>query len=605
MERKSVIQVVYGWIQDQPEKTAIRYPVKGSYRDCTYGEFGGRIAAVAEWLSARGVRKGDRVAIMAENSISWAVADMAISFCGAVSVSIYPTLTHKDAQYILENSDSRILFVQNREQFDKVVRVRESLPGLTDIVIFEETVAAGVVEGIDTHSMTEMMERPGRIVGLVEMASSIVGDDPLCIIYTSGTTGPPKGVVLTHGNILFVLDTILSLLPDNDVIKTNLSFLPLSHALERVAGYYMTFYLGRTIAFAESLNTIVSDMKTIRPSHAIAVPRVFEKIFERIVAGVSEKGGLKATLFWWSVRVGAEASRRKSAKKGLGPLLSMRYGIARRLVFSKLKDAVGGNLTYFISGGAPLAKRIAEFFDAAEILILEGWGATETSAPATWNTPENYRFGSVGKTIPGVELRVEEDGELLVRGPNVFREYWKMPEATREAKDPDGWYHTGDIGVIDDEGYVYITDRKKELIITAAGKNISPANIESVIKGSPCISNAMACGDRKKYITALVTLEPDEVKSRLAGMGVSIDGSGPLQDRTEVRDLIRSEIDRMNGELARFEQVKDFRIVPCDFSMEDDLLTPTMKLKRKNILARYGDLLESMYHDNLAGSMVD
>ncbi|TFH39781.1 MAG: long-chain fatty acid--CoA ligase, partial [Chrysiogenales bacterium] len=254
---------------------------------------------------------------------------------------------------------------------------------------------------------------------------------------------------------------------------------------------------------------------------------------------------------------------------------------------------------------APLAKRIAEFFDAAEILILEGWGATETSAPATWNTPENYRFGSVGKTIPGVELRVEEDGELLVRGPNVFREYWKMPEATREAKDPDGWYHTGDIGVIDDDGYVYITDRKKELIITAAGKNISPANIESVIKGSPCISNAMACGDRKKYITALVTLEPDEVKSRLAGMGVSIDGSGPLQDRTEVRDLIRSEIDRMNGELARFEQVKDFRIVPCDFSMEDDLLTPTMKLKRKNILARYGDLVESMYHDNLAESMVD
>lgn len=596
MERKSVIQVVYDCILGDSEKIAIRYPDRGEYRDMSYGDFGKRIAGVCAWLASRNVGKGARVAIMAENSLYWAIADMAISFRGAISVSIYPTLTAKDVSYIIENSGSTICFAQNREQLEKILAVRESIPGLTDVVLFEGPEDA---RGIATHSMNDLVGAPSDVGSMGETVNSIERDDPICIIYTSGTTGPPKGVLLTHGNILFVLDSILSLIPDVDVIRTNLSFLPLSHALERVAGYYMTLYLGRTIAFAESLNTIARDMKTIRPSHAIAVPRVFEKVFERIVAGASEKGGLAAKLFWWSVRVGGEASRRKSAKKSFGLYLSLRYGIARKLVFSKLKDALGGNLAYFISGGAPLAKRIAEFFDAADILVLEGWGATETSAPATWNTPDDYRFGSVGKPIPGVDVKVEEDGELFVRGPNVFREYWKMPEATQEAKDNEGWYHSGDIGVIDDEGYVYITDRKKELIITAAGKNISPANIESAIKGSPCISNALAFGDRKKYITALVTLEPSEVKGRLAGMG--IDGeTESLADLLQVRELIRGEIEGLNAGLARFEQVKDFRIVPEDFSIEDDLLTPTMKLKRKNIIARYGDLIESMYGDDLA-----
>lgn len=601
MERKSVIQAVYNHILEEPGKTAIRYPEGGEYRDLSYGDFGKQVAAVYSWLASRGVGRGDRVAIMAENSLYWAIADMAISFRGAISVSIYPTLTAKDVRYIIDNSDSTICFAQNREQLEKILQVMESLPGLTDVVLFDESAAA---DGIATHSMKDLVKAPADVGSLGETVESINRDDPICIIYTSGTTGPPKGVLLTHGNILFVLDSILSLLPDTDVIQTNLSFLPLSHALERVAGYYMTLYLGRTIAFAESLNTIARDMKTIRPSHAIAVPRVFEKVFERIVAGASEKGGLTAKIFWWSVRVGAGASRHKSAKKRFGPLLSIRYRIARRLVFLKLKEALGGNLAYFISGGAPLAKRIAEFFDAADILVLEGWGATETSAPATWNTPSDYRFGSVGKPIPGVEVRVEADGELLIRGPNVFREYWKMPEATKEAKDNEGWYHSGDIGVIDDEGYVYITDRKKELIITAAGKNISPANIESVIKGSPCISNALAFGDRKKYITALVTLEPSEVRSRLAGLGIEA-GAESLADLPQARELIHNEIERLNAGLARFEQVKDFRIVPEDFSIEDDLLTPTMKLKRKNIIARYGNLIESMYGDDLTKTFED
>jgi long-chain acyl-CoA synthetase len=315
---------------------------------------------------------------------------------------------------------------------------------------------------------------------------------------------------------------------------------------------------------------------------------------------VNEHGGLKSKIFWWSFRVGALASRQKSSGKRMGPFLALRYAVAYRLVFAKLFEAVGGNLKYFISGGAPLAKRIAEFFDAAGILILEGWGATETSAPATWNTPEDYRFGSVGKPIPGVEVKVDGDGELLVRGPNVFREYWKMPDATRETIDPDGWYHTGDIGMFDTEGYVYITDRKKELIITAAGKNISPANIENLIKSSPYVSNVLAFGDRQKYITALVTLEQAEVTNHLRKMNINIPEQHMLPHMPEVRKLVEDEINRLNNDLARFEQIKEFRIIEKDFSIEDDLLTPTLKLKRKNIIARYKGLIESMYHDDLS-----
>lgn len=601
MAGKSIISSIYAHMLNQPDKVAFRCPDKGVYRDVTYETFGRHVAAVVSWLHTNGVRSGDRVAILAENSYYWAVADMSISFSGAVSVSIYPTLTSKDVRHIMDNSDSAIIFIQNEEQFEKLASIKGDLPLLRCVVTFEHLQDTA---GLTVYRMEEIIHGPGEVRDLASTVEGIRSDDAICIIYTSGTTGPPKGVVLTHGNIKFVLDSILSLIPDPNVIHTNLSFLPLSHALERIAGYYMTLYRGSTMAFAESLNTIVNDMKTIRPSHAIAVPRVFEKIFERVVAAVSEKGGLKAKIFWWSVKVGSAMSACRSQKRPPNIMLRIKYAIAFRLVFSKLKEAVGGNLAYFISGGAPLAKRIAEFFHAADILILEGWGATETSAPATWNTPTDYRFGSVGKAIPGVEVKVMEDGELLVRGPGVFREYWKMPDATAEAKDADGWWHSGDIGVIDDEGYVYITDRKKELIITAAGKNISPANIEIALKSSPFISNAMAYGDRKKYITALITLDADEVCGQLKKMNLSFDREA-IYRMPEVRELIREEIDRINKGLARFEQVKNFAILDKDFTIEEDLLTPTLKLKRKNITARYREVIEALYEQEAAGILED
>ncbi len=581
-------------IEREGQSIAFRYKREGKYLSMTYGELGQKLAVLSGWLAAQGLRKGDRAAILSENSLQWALADLSMISLGAISVAIYPTLTQRDVHYILENSESSIIFVQNAEQFEKVKTYPKFSVQIKACVIMDDS----AVEGEGLFQMEDLLKGDAALNEWKQRIDAIKADDPLCIIYTSGTTGPPKGTVLTHGNIAFVNSAIKQMIGDISPIKENLSFLPLSHALERIAGLFFSMNFGKTVAFAESLNTIVEDMKTIRPTHAVAVPRVFEKIYERVTTQVNKQGGLKKKIFWRSVAAGKKMSRVLSQGEKPGFLLRLRYGLAYKLVFSKLNDAVGGNLKYFISGGAPLAKSIAEFFHAAGILVLEGWGATELSAPATWNCPSSYKFGSVGKALPGVEIRVAEDGELLVRGPNVFREYWKREEATREAKDPDGWYHTGDIGFIDSEGWVYITDRKKELIINAAGKNISPANIENVMKSSPYISNIMVYGDRRKYITALVNLEKENVLSYLKEKGIEPKNQ-PLSELPEVKKLIEQEIERLNHDLARFEQVKKFAVVPEDFSVENDMLTPTMKLKRRNIIARYQQLIDSLYEGEL------
>ncbi len=582
-------------VKDTPGKIAFRYKKEGLYYPITYGESGKYLALLSTWLSGQGIEKGKRVAILSENSLYWALADLSIISLGAISVAIYPTLTRRDVHYILENSESSIVFVQNRAQLEKV----QSFPQFTRQIKACIMMENESIEGERIFHMHDLLSGDASLDAWEERIDTIMSDDPICIIYTSGTTGPPKGAVLTHGNIAFVNSAIKQMIGDISPIQESLSFLPLSHALERIAGLFFSMNFGKTIAFAESLNTIVDNMKEIRPTHAVAVPRIFEKIYERITTQVNRQGGLKKRIFWKSVATGKTMSRVLSQGKAPGFLLRLRYSLAYKLVFSKLNEAVGGNLKYFISGGAPLAKSIAEFFHAAGILVLEGWGATELSAPATWNSPSAYKFGSVGKALPGVEIRVAEDGELLVRGPNVFREYWKREEATREAKEPDGWYHTGDIGFIDSEGWVYITDRKKELIINAAGKNISPANIENVMKSSPYISNIMVYGDRRKYITALVNLEKENVIAYLNERGITADAAKPLGEISEVWDLIEKEIERCNGELARFEQVKKFAIVPEDFSVENDMLTPTMKLKRRNIIARYQALIDSLYEGEL------
>lgn len=588
----NLMQVFDRHVIEQPDAVVFRYKENGKFIPMSYRQAYEKVEAIASWLKAKGIGKGDRVAILSENSVHWALADLAIISLGAISVAIYPTLTPRDVHYIIQNSGSTIVFVQDLLQLEKVL----SYQNIDDIV--------AIVVMNDQHkgngkivNLKDVIQYSGSKTNIQETIQSITSDDPICIIYTSGTTGPPKGVVLTHGNIAYVINTIAGMIGDVSVITESLSFLPLSHALERIAGLFFGVYLGKTVAFAESLNTILADMQAIKPTHAIAVPRVFEKIFERVVQ-MAEKSPVKKKIFWWSVKVGRKWSEVVSRREKPGLLLQLRYAIARALIFKKITKATGGRLKYFVSGGAPLSKQIAEFFHAADILVLEGWGATEVSAPATWNSPHEFKFGSVGKPLPGVEVVVADDGELLVRGPIVFKEYWGRPEATAEAKDSDGWYHTGDIGYIDKDGWVYITDRKKELIINAAGKNISPLNIESILKQSPYISNVMVYGDRRKYITALVNIDRENVLQYCREKGIAVDNQD-LASLPAVQELIGKEIERLNKDLARFEQVKKFTIIPEDFSVENDMLTPTLKLKRKNIIARYKDVIDAMYEGEL------
>lgn len=588
-----LMQAFADHVSQQPEMVVFRYKEHGKFVPMNYRQAYEKVGAIASWLSAKGIGNGDRVAILSENSVYLALVDLAIISLGAISVAIYPTLTPRDVHYIIQNSGSTIVFVQDLMQLEKVLSY-QNIDDINSIVVMNNQYK-GNGNVVNLHDVINYTDSNVKIDNTIQ---TITSDDPICIIYTSGTTGPPKGVVLTHGNIAYVINTIAGMIGDVSVIAESLSFLPLSHALERIAGLFFGVYLGKTVAFAESLNTILSDMQEVKPTHAIAVPRVFEKIFERVVQ-MAEKSPVKKKIFWWSVKVGRKWSEIVSNKQKPGIVLKVKYAIASALIFKKITRATGGRLKYFVSGGAPLSKQIAEFFHAANILVLEGWGATEVSAPATWNSPHEFKFGSVGKPLPGVEVVVADDGELLVRGPIVFKEYWGRPEATAEAKDSEGWYHTGDIGYIDKDGWVYITDRKKELIINAAGKNISPLNIESVLKQSPYISNVMVYGDRRKYITALVNIDRDNVMQYCKEKGLDVNEKTDLHTLPPVNELIGKEIERLNKDLARFEQVKKFTIIPEDFSVENDMLTPTLKLKRKNIISRYKDAIDAMYEGEL------
>jgi long-chain acyl-CoA synthetase len=382
---------------------------------------------------------------------------------------------------------------------------------------------------------------------------------------------------------------VLGAIGDIERFDLNLSFLPLAHVLERVGGHFVPLYLGRTVAYARSLETIAEDLLTVRPRYAIVVPRVLEKVYARIFARVQDEPAIRRAIFMWAVRTGSECSEQIERKRAIGPLLALKRAIAKKLVFSKIHKGVGGRLEVFVCGGAPLSATIARFFHSVGIMVCEGWGLTETSAPATVNAPGDFRFGSVGKPMPGVELRFAADGELLVRGENVFGGYFKDEKATREVFDENGFFRTGDIGRVDEDGFYYITDRKKELIITAAGKNIAPQKIETMLKERAIISNALVHGDRRNYLVAILTLDRGVLRQTHPGLSAR-----PVDD-PEVRAVVGAEISIVNEELARFEQIKDFRIVEEDFTVERGELTVTMKLKRRVIEKTYMALLDEMY----------
>jgi long-chain acyl-CoA synthetase len=524
-----------------------------------------------------GHEKGEAVAIQAATRREWALADLGTLAAGGVTVGVYPTMTPDQGRYVIGHCDARFVVVEDRAQLAKVEQCRAQLPRLDVVIVMDMT---GVSPGPGRVSLADVLRR-GRARKTARQdvearVASLRPEDGCTFIYTSGTTGPPKGAMLTHGNIAAALDMLdaVPILEDD----AGFSFLPLAHALQRMVNY-RGLWVGIPGAFARSLETVAEDLGRTRPTVVAAVPRIFEKIYARIHEQAAQNPR-KKKVFDWALRVGREVSRRRRDRESVPPRLELQYKLARRLVFDKLRERLGGRIRLFITGGAPIAKEILEFFDAADITILEGWGMTETCAAGTLNLPGASRFGTIGRPLARQEMRLDDDGEILIRGPNVFSGYYKDEEATRSSFTADGYFRTGDIGKIDGDGYWSIVDRKKDLIITAAGKNIAPQNIENLIKTDPRISQVMAIGDRRPYLVALVAVTPE------------LRAATP---EPELQRMVEEIIAAKNADLASYERIKKFRLLPADLTQEAGELTPTLKVKRKVVAEKYAALVEEMY----------
>lgn len=587
MTSTSLPRAVLAHAESRPGQACLRFFRDGTWRQLTWGEVGARATAIARGLASLGVGRGARVAIISENRPEWALADLGSLTAGCQVVSVFPTLPDAEMAFILRHAGCRLAFVESAELAARVLALRPQLPHLAQVVVLQPGEGGGEGEPLPLAELEERGRRQGGELPGLAAAS----DEAALVIYTSGTTGEPKGVLLTHRNILGTLEAVVAAFGATESLTLNLSFLPLAHALERIAGHFLPLVLGRTIAYARSLDTVAEDFRTVRPVFAVAVPRVFEKIYARIQLQARRRPAFARALFAWAVKVGEQRSRLVERGRPVPPALTVRYALADALVFRSLRAKLGGRLRLFVSGGAPLAADIARFFHAAGILVCEGWGATETSAPSTWNTPAAYRFGSVGRPLPGVEVRVAADGELEVRGVNVFPGYLDNPAANAEAFTADGFWRSGDIGRVDEDGFYYITDRKKELIITAGGKNIAPQKLENLLRQQPLISHCLVHGDRRRYVVALLTLD----RAALAAAHPDLADAPPGDER--LRALLGAQVAAVNAQLARFEQIKDFRIVPGDFTAAGGELSQSLKLKRRVVEERYRHLLDDMYRE--------
>ena len=559
----------------------------------SYTELDASVTAFSKGLNALGVKKNDRVAILSENRPEWAITDFGSLKVGAVTVPMFSTLTPAQVGYILKDSGAKIICVSTEKQLQKVSAIRDEVPTLEQIIIFdpiEDDTPEGVIQ------FDAVCELAG------EAADSAASEDDLAtIIYTSGTTGNPKGVMLTHANFISNVEACKSLI---DVSETDvlLSFLPLSHVFERLGGHYVPLFSGAKIAYAESTFTVAQNMKEIAPTVMLSVPRLYETMHERILRAVEEGSSLKQKIFHWGVSVGSAVSSAIQQGRQPSAILQLQQGIANKLVFAKLKEATGGRLRFFVSGGAALPQSIAEFFHAAGILILEGYGLTETSPVISMNHPGKWKFGTVGAQVPGIEVQIAEDGEILTRGPHVMKGYFNNDAATAEVIDADGWFHTGDIGIIDEDGFVKITDRKKNIIVLSNGKNVAPQPIESQLVRSPFISQVMVIGSERKNLAALIVPNFDALKAWASdsdtGGGIDATDLPAMLQTREVQQHIQSEIRSHLTDFADFEQVRRFTLLEKEFSQEADEMTPTLKLKRNVIIEKYGDAIDGMYPED-------
>lgn len=547
-----------------------------------------RVRRVAAFLVAQGVEPGAKVALMAENGPHWPVTDFATLGVGAALAPVYPTLNADDAAYVINDCEARVLLVEGEERLADLLTVREQWPLVDTIVLIDGAAGDGVRGFADILATTEPMEWEA----FERRARAAQPDDLATLIYTSGTTGRPKGVMLSHRNLASNVEASTGVL-DLGKDWTALSFLPLCHSFERTVDY-IYFRLGVTIAYGESVQTVAEDLQLVKPHVFVSVPRLYEKVLARVHESVEQGSGLKRKIFAWAQGVARDALPWRLQRKRPGGLLGLKLGLADKLVFGKLKERLGGRFQKAVSGGAPLGQDVAEFFWGAGIEIYEGYGLTETAPVLCVNRPGKAKLGTVGPPIPGVELRIDDDGEILARGPNIMQGYYKLPEESAEVITDDGWFRTGDVGEIDDDGHLRITDRKKEIIVNAYGKNIAPAPIENLLKSSRFIDQAVVIGDRRKFLSAVLSPDMEAVAGWARSHGVAGEGAELLAGES-ARALFADHIATVNATLSRHEQIRAWELVSEPFTVEDGVLTPTMKVKRRVIHDRYGELIDRMY----------
>ncbi|MFL6235281.1 MAG: AMP-dependent synthetase/ligase [Thermoanaerobaculia bacterium] len=598
---RSVYEMFQHRVSSTPDAEAMSGRRDGQWYSMTWREAERRVRAVAGGLLSLGFQKGERAAILATSRPEWVIADLGILGAGGATSTIYTSNTAEESAYILEDSGARVCFVENALQDAKIRDVRGRLPGVVQLVQIEgePRVADGwtiTLAELERRGEAWSAANPGR---LDEVAAAVGPEDLATLIYTSGTTGKPKGVMLTHDNWLAEAEAAdeMKILDPTD---KQLLFLPLAHSFAKVLEV-LFIRAGVPTAIDGVLDDLVANLAAVRPTVMGGVPRVYEKVYNRVVTGAREGGGLKYKIFQWAMGVGAQVSRLRQQGGQPSGLLAFKHRLADKLVYSKLKARLGGRLRFLISGGAPLSRAIAEFFHSCDILILEGYGLTETSAGSVFNRPERYKFGTVGLPVPGLEIRIAEDGEILLRGRSVMRGYYNLPEDTAEALEPDGWFHTGDVGQLDADGFLTITDRKKDILVTAGGKNIAPQNIEGQLKaGCPYVSQAVMLGDRRPFCVALITLNEETTGKWARELGLDYKDYADLASRPEVKQLIREGLEAVNARLASYEKIKDFHLLDHDLSQETGELTPKMSVKRKVVESRHKDVLEGFYKDTVA-----
>lgn len=574
-------------------QVAIKYKKSKDWVDLSWPEYYSKIAATASALLSYQIKPGSKIAIMSNTRPEWAITDYAIMGIQAVTIPIYQTVTSEDLEFILNNSETEILFIENKATYKTLKPIWEKCPKLRKVICFDNIneIDSNLIMWNDfyAYGVQENLNFENEFIKRSEQTKL---HDLATIIYTSGTTGQPKGALISHEQIMSEVSEAFPYMGANSD-DISLSFLPYAHVLGRIE-HWGHVYIGFTLAFAENIERVKNNLQEIKPSFLIAVPRIFEKIYSGIHA-MMEANPFKAKLFKWAIDIGHQVGDYKLKHEPVPARLAIEHLLAKKLVLDKIKDAFGGKVRFCVSGGAPLAREIALFFHACDILLLEGYGLTETTAAICVNTPYSYKFGSVGKPIGDVELKIAEDGEILVRSKKVMMGYHNNEAATKEVLN-EGWFHTGDIGELLNSGELRITDRKKDLIKTAGGKYVAPQRLENLLKTTGFISNVLIHGDQKKYIVALITLDPIFLASYAKEKSLPDHDMGALTQHPQVLELVRKEIANTNSHLASYETIKRFAVLPQDFTVESGELTPSMKVKRKVLDQKYKKQIESLYH---------